>query len=1059
MVNLRRCGPVLGGIGLAAAVLIARLYEVQVQQHEIWAREAVNLARSWEVMPYQRGAILDREGRRLVQDERVYELEFVWREFRRGHGLGQIAQLRSVLGMCYVPLEVARADLIPWARSFLDLSPDQIDEFGKGGPLCVGDLEVSAILVEGRRARREAVRRERRGTRASELHFYTKALLGLGSSASRDLERIRKEFPDQSYLALAARVTGTAPEVQAGQVTERLNSALAELGTLALRINWTLLVSEEGDAARPWDKGPLEDRLLALVEFKRSEVQFATADALFKRAAGFDPARLDADNLACVDLDWLRRALYWDELRLDQWRANRGRLWPERVEEHLAGYTIVRSKLEPLMAPPGQRVMSSLAMAFNADVRRTLEDSACPRPWWEVERIVGLAHLMERSEDPDQFEAEWGQGVLPCQDENLRTLTDAQRLEATLPSADRSPSAVSPRMVAQRMLAVASSASPTWSPSAEPPFVSALLHWDGILQARVAEVLKCLDGPLKLDAEWVEAALERRAYFVRDWGARPVLLDSQPGYDLVYAVTRDPGTHAGFRVRATTRRVRLEVDDSRMGKTVAVAAPLLGRVRSPYLLSLLEQQPRESDLRDLRRKRQLQDQDLTEIQDLVGSTLQAGEVMGGSGLEGYFDLALKGRSGFHVSSGLQDRVEGTVQSSFQPAVDGEDLRLTLDLDLQRAAQAVIDAPEPPPDAEQRPDHVWHDHPVGAIVLVATNGDVLAAASGPSVLGRMPGENQDGQARFAYDRTLRQHTFQPPGSVFKPFVAAWALDQGWIDAELTHVECEPRPDEVGAMHRVGAKVHCHSLWGHGDLSLDSALLQSCNAYFAMVGETHYDASSFRDMARTFGFDRPTGVRSMDHGVRHMGGLREDARSNGFFRDDRPATAPTLQRLGNGLTAISTTVLQIARAYVGLATGRLPELRLVQSVGGAPLPRREDPLSLSATSLETVRRSLSRVPLQGTAKGTGLDPESLGFHLACKTGSADYQQGQVSDGAGGWEEGMRKHGWVAGWFPADKPEAIVVVYVHDTSTTSSHVATHVMRQFLSSRAVRQFVEQKR
>ena len=1058
MVNLRRCGPLIGGIGLTAAVLVARLYEVQVRQHETWAREAVNLARSWEVMPYQRGAILDREGRRLAQDERVYELEFVWREFRRGHGLGQVAQLRSVLGMHYVPLDVARADLIPWARAFLSLSPAEIDGFGEGGFLRVGNLEIPAISVQGRRARLEAVRHERRGTRASELHFYTKALLGLGSSASRDLERLRKESPDRSYLALAARVMGTDPEGQAEQVSERLNSALAEMDTLAKGIKWSLLVSEDGDAARPWDTGPLADRLLALVEFKRSEVQFATADALFKRAAGFDPARLDADNLACVDLDWLRRALYWDESRLDQWRVDRGRLWPERVYEHLAGYTIVRSKLAPHLAPPGQRVMSSLAMAFNADTRRTLEDSACPRPWWEVERVVGLTHLMERSADPDQFDPECGQGVLPCQDEILRTLTDGQRLEATLPPGGLA-LADPPKVRAQRMLDVASSPSPTWDPVDEPCFVSALLHWDGLLQERVADVLERLDGPLKLDAEWVEAALERRAYFVRDWGARPVLLDSQPGYDLVYAVTRDPGTHAGFRVRATTRRVRLEVDDSSNGKAVAVAAPLLGRVRSPYLLNLLEQQPRESDLRDLRRKRQLQDQDLSEIQDLVGSTLQAGEVMGGSGLEGYFDLALKGRSGFHVSSGLQDRVEGTVQSSFQPAVDGEDLGLTLDLDLQRAAQAVIDAPEPPPDGEQRPDRLWHEHPVGAIVLVSTHGDVLAAASGPSVLGRIPGQNQDGQARFAYDRTLRQHTFQPPGSVFKPFVAAWALDRGWIDAEQTHVQCEPRTDEVGGMHREGAKVHCHSIWGHGDLTLNEALLHSCNAYFAMVGEEHYSATGFRDMARTFGFDRPTGVRSLDHGVRHVWGLREDARSNGFFRDDRPATKPTLQRLGNGLTAISTTVLQIARAYVGLATGRLPELRLVQSVGGVPMPRHEATLPLSSTSLEIVRRSLRRVTVDGTAKGTGLDSESLGFHLACKTGSADYQPGQVPDGAGGWEAGMRKHGWVAGWFPAEKPKAIVVVYVHDTSTTSSHVATHVMRQFLSSSAVRQFVEQGR
>ncbi len=1058
MVNLRRCGPLLGTIGLAAAVLVARLYEVQVRQHETWAREAVNLSRSWEVMPYQRGAILDRKGRNLVQDERVYELEFVWREFRRGHGLGQVAQLRSVLGMSYVPLQDARQDLSTWALAFLSLSPAQIDRFGKGGTLQVGAMQVPALLEHGRRARLSAARHQRRGSRASELHFYTKALLNFGRDASRDLERLRKQFPERSYLDLAAEVMGSDASTQAAEVSARLTAALVELDALAQRINWALLVSESGEAARPWDRGSLAERLLALVEFKRSEVQFATADALFRRAAGFDPARLDAANLARVDLDWLRRALYWDEARLEQWRVDRGRAWPASVTEYLAGYSIVRSKLQASAAPPGQRVLSSLALAFNADTQRTLPGRAAPRPWWEVQRIVGLAHLMERCAEPDLMLAEWAEFVLPCQDKGLLALDDEQRLEATLPPATEARPASSGDN-ARRMLNVADSASPTWAPEDEPAFVAALLHWDGFLQERVDQVLSQLPGPLRLDDEWVEAALERRAYFVRDWGARPVLLDPEPSYDLVYAVTRDPETHAGFRVRATTRRLRLELDDSNNGRAVAVAAPLIGRVRSPYLLRILEQQPREGSLRELRRKRQLGDEDLTTIQDLVGSTLQAGEVMGGSGLEGYFDLALKGRSGFHVSSGLQDRVAGTVQSSFQPAVDGEDLRLTLDLDLQRAAQSVIDAPLPPPSSEQRPDRLWHKHPVGAIVLVSASGDVLAAASGPSVLGRVPGLHQDGQARFAYDRTLRQHTFQPPGSVFKPFVAAWALDQGWIDPRETHVDCRARPGEVGGMHREGAKVHCHSTWGHGVLTLGDALLHSCNAYFAMVGETFYDANSFREMAHAFGFDRPTGVRSLDQGDRHPSGLREDERSSGFFQEERPATAPTLQRLGNGLTAISTTVLQVARAYVGLATGRLPQLRMVQSVGGVDLPRREDPLSLSTESLEIVRRSLREVPQSGTAAGTGLDTQSLGFSLACKTGSADYQKGKVPDGAGGWKNGMRKHGWVAGWFPADDPQAIVVVYVHDTSTTSSHVATHVMRQFLNSSAVRQYVRQGR
>ena len=45
-------------------------------------------------------------------------------------------------------------------------------------------------------------------------------------------------------------------------------------------------------------------------------------------------------------------------------------------------------------------------------------------------------------------------------------------------------------------------------------------------------------------------------------------------------------------------------------------------------------------------------------------------------------------------------------------------------------------------------------------------------------------------------------------------------------------------------------------------------------------------------------------------------------------------------------------------------------------------------------------------------------------------------------------MRKHAWVAGWFPAESPRAVAVVYVHDTSTTSGNIATQLMSQFLLS-----------
>ena len=117
------------------------------------------------------------------------------------------------------------------------------------------------------------------------------------------------------------------------------------------------------------------------------------------------------------------------------------------------------------------------------------------------------------------------------------------------------------------------------------------------------------------------------------------------------------------------------------------------------------------------------------------------------------------------------------------------------------------------------------------------------------------------------------------------------------------------------------------------------------------------------------------------------------------------------------------------------------------------------------LTRIRDILRDVVREGSAAGKRLDAKSLGFILAAKTGSADY----VSEGlvpvdpsaplrAYVFEEGARKHTWLAGWFPAEAPAAVLVVYLHDTSTTSSHSAVHVASQFLRTDEVRAFVEQR-
>ena len=152
------------------------------------------------------------------------------------------------------------------------------------------------------------------------------------------------------------------------------------------------------------------------------------------------------------------------------------------------------------------------------------------------------------------------------------------------------------------------------------------------------------------------------------------------------------------------------------------------------------------------------------------------------------------------------------------------------------------------------------------------------------------------------------------------------------------------------------------------------------------------------------------------------------------------------------------MQLARAYAGLATGTLPEMRLVASAGGRPVPAAGTALPFAPEHLATIRDLLGRVVTEGSARKGGLGVDRLGFRFACKTGSADItsaENGRIPDGKGGTTAGVRKHTWIAGWFPAERPQYVAVLLVHNTAATSSHGAVYVMSQFLQREEVRALV----
>lgn len=1076
MVGLRRFGLLLVAFVLALSVLVARLYDVQVEEHEVWAKEAANLTRSFSVEPYRRGSILDREGRVLVRDEDVYELEFVWRDFRRGHPLGQVAQVLSLVELRSVPLERVHRDLVQTAVDLVRLSPAEIDAFGEGAALPLrgrsGAAEVSGATP---RERRRNARAERRGTRAAELHWYVRALLQPNRAEQRALRDAKGSARwEEPYAAIVGAERELPASVVEAALRERLQEARRRLNELAVALpeeERRAAEEEAGESLTPFEY------LLVGLEQQRSEVEDAAADDLFRHAAGFSPQRLDEDNLSKIDLDWLRRAMYWDDARLDGWRSDRGRAFPSAVEGYLAGHAIVRAKVAWEDGRPDQWALSALASTFAAG-RPTQRGSALPVDWWERDDIVVLEDFEGRFERTATIPEALYDHALPFQDPELRArrgqVDDRELLKLALAG---TPGLPEPRRegrtevdsAAAQLAEAAAAEHPTWHAHQQEPVERILLHWDSLLQERVRTLFRHLPGGVSLREGFVNDALEKRGYVVRDRESRPALFSEAPEYELVHLVTRHPDGYAGFRVRSTTRRVPVRLAGLEARPLMLVADFVIGRTRSEYLKKVFLDRPREASMVEALRQLRVDEQARRTIQETVPKLSVEGVSRGNGGIEGAWDEELRGQNGYRERFGLKEREEGR-EPLHLPAIDGQDVRLTLDIVLQQAWEEVLERPAPPPPSEDKPDRVWHALPVGAAVLMTVDGAVLVAASTPRVPDHedvVPSFYQDGQRGIATDRVFRSITFQPPGSVVKPLFAAYALEEGLITAgtpfECLRQEGDPVPFASHEPYRqADGRVHCLSPWGHGALAeggvvLDPALRRSCNAYFAALGERFTQAQA-REACSAFGLGHVTGVQLREF-VGEIRVLREDMSFRQVFR----------QRLANGLAHLDSTPAQIGRAYCALATGRLPDLRLVEAVGGELRPVVSRPLGIDPAHLATVRASLAQVVLDGTAKEKGLTPEELGFQLACKTGSADYLTDDAqrvpvdpaappSHGPAAWEEGDRKHAWLAGYFPAEDPQFVVVVYCHDTSTTSSRIATHVTRELLTHPLTRTFLDQE-
>ncbi len=338
-----------------------------------------------------------------------------------------------------------------------------------------------------------------------------------------------------------------------------------------------------------------------------------------------------------------------------------------------------------------------------------------------------------------------------------------------------------------------------------------------------------------------------------------------------------------------------------------------------------------------------------------------GDKIGQAGLEATYDSYLRGRAGLQeLRVDSLGRPHGQVMPKRSP-VPGESIRLTLDVNLQRAAErAILYGIE-----RARLNHQWAAD-AGAIVALRPNdGSILAMASYPSYDPRVytglvttkrlgaQGLLPSTAEKYNYPSLNRAiDGLYPAGSTFKPVTALAALQTHTISPS-TVLQCTGSYTVYKSDGTVAQVFKNVDPFIDEAMTLPTALGASCDTWFYQVGHDFYKAPPsaghpLQAWAAKFGFGRKTGV---DAGPESAGLLPTPE-----WRDRRftPKTDPhnwEIDRLWKpgdsiqlaiGQKDLLVTPLQMARFYALLANGgKLVRPHLVQDVeegGGGRSPAR-------------------------------------------------------------------------------------------------------------------------
>ena len=382
-----------------------------------------------------------------------------------------------------------------------------------------------------------------------------------------------------------------------------------------------------------------------------------------------------------------------------------------------------------------------------------------------------------------------------------------------------------------------------------------------------------------------------------------------------------------------------------------------------------------------------------------------GDIVGQMGVEQAFEDKLRGEWG-----GQQVEVDGAGQVlrvlGHKKAKAGKDVQLTLDLKVQKAAEAALG-----------------DRKGAVVALDPRNGAVLAMVSRPTFdpnifstrITTATWKQLQSKGNPFVNRALRGF---PPASTFKIITTTAGLESGKFSPDTVL--------ETYAALQVGNTAFGE--WNHagfGPLGFVGALANSSNTFFGQIGRG-VGGPTLIEWARKYGLGQKTGIELSEEAE---GLVADEAWKQKVYKWEWTVGDTVNMSIGQGFT--QATPLQLAVMFsVPANSGYRVKPHLLKDDEVSQKWRK--PLNLHPSTIKVLREGLRQVIAGGT--GAALNVPHLP-PISGKSGTAEAPPG-------------KPHAWFGAYAPLDNPEIVVLVFAEHSGGSGGKIAGPMALQVLEA-----------